>query len=379
MEKEYKYYAFISYNWDDKKWAKWLQRKLETYRLPSIVRKQYPNFPKRFKVFRDGTDIRPDISLQRILNEELENSKYLIVICSPHSAQSDWVGKEINEFITTGRQSQIVLLIVDGVPYSNNPATECYHSVIKQNFPEILGADVHEQGNEFVFVKREKAFIRIIAGMLGLSFDILWNRYRRYLIQKVISYILILTGFAVSASWIWYSNRPYDLDIVLEEVTHHNENLPFEKGDIKLILSNDTLSKPIISQSEPIVFKNIPGKYKHKELRVLAQIEGYLKTDTLLRSSKRVAINIARDSTWGVLAGVVYNANLEPIKDIHVKMQNGLSTLTNEHGEFKILIPLAKQLQYADVFFSKEGYCDKQFKHSLVSRNWKVILTKKTK
>lgn len=379
MENEYKYYAFISYNWDDIKWAKWFQRKLETYRLPTIVRKQYPHFPRRFKVFRDRTDIRPGTSLQRILNEELENSKYLVVICSPHSAQSEWVGKEINEFVTTGRESQIFLLIVDGTPYSNNPTTECYHSVIRQNFPEFLGADVHEQGNEFAFVKRERAFIRIVAGMLGLSFDNLWNRYRRYLIQKVFSYLFILIVFVISIVGIWYTNHPFDLKIKLNEITCHNKHLPFKEANVNLILSNDTLSKTTTSLSDLIIFKNIPGKYRYKDIRSLVQIDGYFKIDTLLHSSSSATLNIVRDSTWGVLAGVVYNDNLEPIEDILVKMQNGLSALTNQNGEFRISIPLDKQLQYVDVIFSKKGYLDKQFTHSLVSRNWKVILTKKTK
>lgn len=31
---EYTYYAFISYQRKDEKWAKWLQRKLENYKLP---------------------------------------------------------------------------------------------------------------------------------------------------------------------------------------------------------------------------------------------------------------------------------------------------------------------------------------------------------
>lgn len=90
-------------------------------------------------------------------------------------------------------------------------------------------------------------------------------------------------------------------------------------------------------------------------------------------------INIARDSTWAILAGVVYNDNLETIKNIHVKMQNGLSSLTDEHGKFEITIPLAEQSKYVNVVFSNEEYFDKHFKNSLVSRNWKVILTKKIK
>lgn len=36
MERQYKNYAFISYKREDEKWAKWLQRKLENYKLPSV-------------------------------------------------------------------------------------------------------------------------------------------------------------------------------------------------------------------------------------------------------------------------------------------------------------------------------------------------------
>lgn len=35
MEEQYKYYAFISYNSADEKWAKWLQHNLEYYHIPS--------------------------------------------------------------------------------------------------------------------------------------------------------------------------------------------------------------------------------------------------------------------------------------------------------------------------------------------------------
>ena len=34
MESNFEYYAFISYKREDEKWAKWLQNKLEGYRLP---------------------------------------------------------------------------------------------------------------------------------------------------------------------------------------------------------------------------------------------------------------------------------------------------------------------------------------------------------
>ncbi len=33
----YTYYAFISYKREDEKWAKWLHKKLQEYRLPSQI------------------------------------------------------------------------------------------------------------------------------------------------------------------------------------------------------------------------------------------------------------------------------------------------------------------------------------------------------
>ena len=53
-QKTYKYFAFISYNSADDKWAKWLQRQLENYNLTTIIKnekgevvKSYNKKPKK--------------------------------------------------------------------------------------------------------------------------------------------------------------------------------------------------------------------------------------------------------------------------------------------------------------------------------------------
>lgn len=54
----FRYFAFISYCREDEHIAKWLQRKLETYRLPSKIKKENTNLPRRIvPVFRDTTDL----------------------------------------------------------------------------------------------------------------------------------------------------------------------------------------------------------------------------------------------------------------------------------------------------------------------------------
>ena len=85
MNHEHKYIAFISYKREDEKWAKWLQRKLEHYKLPTSVRKTNLSLPERVRpVFKDTTDLAGGV-LEKTIKEALNSSKYLIVICL-HSA-----------------------------------------------------------------------------------------------------------------------------------------------------------------------------------------------------------------------------------------------------------------------------------------------------
>jgi hypothetical protein len=191
METGFEYYAFISYKHEDKKWAKWLQGKLEHYRLPSVIRKEIPRLPKQIRpVFRDDTDLGPGI-LTDNLRKELEKSQYLIVICSPLSAQSEWVGKEITAFTEMGRADRIIPFIVDGEPNSNDEQ-ECFHPIIKAKIPDMLGININAIG-------KQQAFVKVAAKLLDLSFDVLWNRFLREqrkqrIIAAVAGLLLLVSG-----------------------------------------------------------------------------------------------------------------------------------------------------------------------------------------
>lgn len=103
MNEQNSYYAFISYNSADEKWAKWLQHNLEYYHIPSALCKEYPELPKKIRpVFWYKQDLS-GTKLKQALNNELSSSKYLIVICSPDSAKADWVNDEVVAFIEQGK------------------------------------------------------------------------------------------------------------------------------------------------------------------------------------------------------------------------------------------------------------------------------------
>ena len=93
---DYTFDAFISYSHRDLSWGNWLQRKLETFRIPKGLTPDRPS-DKKLRVFRDQTDLT-GTELQDSLRQNLRESRYLIVICSPASAASSWVNEEVLYF-----------------------------------------------------------------------------------------------------------------------------------------------------------------------------------------------------------------------------------------------------------------------------------------
>ena len=109
----YKYFAFISYKSDDLKEAWALKKKLDSYKLPSVLRKQYKKEKlPTYEAFLDKTNIQPGI-LTDELRDNLDNSRYLIVICSPRSAKSNYVKAEIEWFTRDGREKDMYLFIIE--------------------------------------------------------------------------------------------------------------------------------------------------------------------------------------------------------------------------------------------------------------------------
>lgn len=173
MEEQKEYYAFISYKREDEKWAKWLQDKLEHYKFPTNLNGR-TDLPKNIRpTFRDVTDLKPGLLAEEI-NNAILNSEWLIVVCSPRAAKSPWVCKEAQTFMDLGRADHIIPFVIEGNPFSNDLATECYPESLLNltGSKEILAANINEIG-------RDAAAIKVIARMFNLRFDALWQRFER--------------------------------------------------------------------------------------------------------------------------------------------------------------------------------------------------------
>ena len=197
----FQYYAFISYSHKDEKWARWLQKKLENYKLPNIIRKESDGrIPAHIRpIFRDQTDLGLG-NLQQSLRQELVDSRYLIIIATPNSAKSEWVDKEIRCFQELGRGERIIPFIVAGSPNAQDPEEQCYPPALLDTEDVVLGASLQE-------LKPEEALIKVVAAILGLKYDQLYDRHqrrekkKRRLFVTAMALFLIVVGASSYAYW----------------------------------------------------------------------------------------------------------------------------------------------------------------------------------
>lgn len=201
LQKKYKYFGFISYSSKDRLWSRYLQNKLERYRLPSRLSGKRKDAPNRANpIFLDETDLS-GFKVRTALERELEESRFLIVICTPNSARSPWVNDEIRYFIDRGWEERILPFIVEGIPHSGDPATECFPPALRNMADDPLGVDVTALG-------KRKAFLRLVSTLLDVKFDELLRRDSVRRMQKGIA--LGLAGFLAAAALgvgIWYNTE----------------------------------------------------------------------------------------------------------------------------------------------------------------------------
>lgn len=346
MTQQFKYFAFISYSSHDIAWGKKLQKKLEGYRMPSTLCSEHGWQRNPIKpVFFAPTDIQPG-DLDEEIKERLKASRNLIVICSPHSAKSDWVGKEIAFFHSLGRASNIHFFIVDGIPHSGNSETECFNPIVKTlEIPEILGANIHEKVFKSPWLNRERAYIQLITKLLGVEFDSIWQRHRRLLRQKIA--IWCWGAFAVLAALIGVgiTNQPIDVEVSLNETTPHNKHLPpLKDAIVTLCLDNETKTDTLSSLDNKALFANIPHSFIGKRACVKIECKDWLPVDTTFILTKNPIINIARNpECYGNVKFLLWNLEKEKgMGNVKVEIAGQTST-SDANGNVKMQIPLKNQ------------------------------------
>ena len=183
------YWTFISYSHADARTAAWLHRALETYRIPHALvgrPSALGPIPRRlFPVFRDDAELAGSPSLASSIEAALTDSRSLIVVCSPDAAASPWVDREIRRFRELADGDRTFALLVAGEPGTSCPAA------LLEGGREPLAVDLRAGASQ-----RRAAALKLVAGLLGRSYDDLARRDARRRRRGA----LILAGAAAAAA-----------------------------------------------------------------------------------------------------------------------------------------------------------------------------------
>lgn len=184
-----RYYAFLSYSHQDKQLADWLHRELEKFRVPHSLAGRLTAtgvVPRRLTpIFRDQHDLSAADDLGEEIKAALAASQFLVVLCSPASANSRWTNAEIESFKRTRPEGCVLAAVASGEPFASDmpgrEEEECFPPALRFKYDrrghrttkraEPLAADLRGGAEE-----RRTGFLKLVAGMLGVGLDDLVQR-----------------------------------------------------------------------------------------------------------------------------------------------------------------------------------------------------------
>lgn len=372
-------FAFISYNQHDVKWAKWLRRKLEWYRLPSEIHNEFDNSQYIRPVFRDRDELSSG-KLGSELRKQLEASKYLIVICSPNSANSHWVNDEVQAFIDMGRLEYIIPFIVDGNPHEYSCIEAAQHSMPDECFPwairewntghlseSLLGIAITDDGG----TNKQKAFIRVVSRLLDVDFDILWQRHKR---ERRARFLLSFCAASLLSFITYWFGTPVQLSVGIRA---EQAALPeMEYGTMRIGESEYTFS----SADTIIKVDKVPGYRRLQEMPVQIKANRfYNNIDSLIRitglTSQSLLLELKRDNSYMTYSGFIIDKNGDPIEDVYITIEDK-ETYSDENGHFSISFPLSQQTKTKNITLKKKGYTILSREDECPSTDLRYILRK---
>jgi tetratricopeptide (TPR) repeat protein len=180
-----RYTAFLSYSHKDSAAAGRLHRRLEAYRMPKrLVGTETARGPvpeRLAPIFRDRDELPAATDLSETVREALAQSGALIILCSPHAAESLWVAEEIETFRRLHPDRPILAAVLGG------DLPDCFPAALRAfgqdgTWHEPLATDLrpHRDG-------RRLGLLKLVAGITGVGLDALVQRDAQRKIRRVMA------------------------------------------------------------------------------------------------------------------------------------------------------------------------------------------------
>lgn len=239
--------AFFSYARADHQLAMWLWRKLDRYKTPRELLDAPgalgPVPAKLHPIFRDREDLASRGKTFETILAALEDSDALIVLCTPNSATSEWVNKEIVAFQAFNPARRIYPVIGTSKPEAdrNRPIEDYLPKALKNS--ELLAADLREfvmPGGNIVGDGKQGGSLKLIAGLLGVPLDKLVRRERvrqRRTIFALAATAITFAGVAAAA-------------VILGLLADRNADRAQEQSDRSLALLLSSQSRNVLKKND---------------------------------------------------------------------------------------------------------------------------------
>lgn len=205
------YNAFISYKHAplDSRVAAEIQTQLERFRIPKAIQKQ-SGIRKIQRIFRDKEELLITSDLNETIEEALNHSDFLIVICSHASMESVWVQREIAFFLKTHSKKQVLTVVVEGEPADVVPQVLREQEVtvtLDSGETETVLMPAEPLSCDYrgsLRKARREELPRLAAAILGCSYDELRQRQRRYRVRRM-SFAFAAVAVLLAALSVYYA------------------------------------------------------------------------------------------------------------------------------------------------------------------------------
>ena len=271
--KNYKYDIFISYKHEvlDKAVAAKLQKSLEHYKIPKEIQKKTGK-EKIKRVFRDEEELAVSSDLGKEIEGQIEQSEYLLVVCSKKTKESQWVLKEIDTFLKYRDAEHILPVLIEGEPEESFP-----ESILA--YGEPMAADVRGENEKEVLKKVKKELPRLIAPVLHCSYDELKQRHRIYQTYRllgiaavIVCFLSVFAGYALFQSkksqeeyLTTRKNQARYLCNISNNLLQTGDRMGALKTALAILPENKKGNKPIVPE-QFYALNNALYSYKHDNL-----------------------------------------------------------------------------------------------------------------
>jgi hypothetical protein len=307
MSEDRRYHAFISYRHGglDGLVAEKLHRMLETYRAPGAIAKK-TGLKKIGLVFRDREELPTSPNLSDAIRIALENSEFLILICSRRLLESQWCIREVELFSELHGKDKIVTLLAEGEPEEAFPQQIRFLETNEGTVEiEPLAADVRAETSKesLKLLKTEK--LRILAPLLGCAYDDLRRRHRERRIRAAVAALSGALAFSLSfggfVTWQYLRiNREMRMKLTNQSLVlaEYAENA-FNDGDPELsaLLALEALPKDMDRPERPYVAA--AEKSLADALSVYDGTEGFRPGRIIPLPAKSLKVALSEDESYG--------------------------------------------------------------------------------